>query len=226
MIMSLWNRLKVLNMINDLRKKLVVVGASGHGKVVADLAELLGFSVSFFDDAYPIKTQLAHWSIIRTFDDLLSLHAPDVPVVVAIGNNAVREKKNAALKLHKFEMPSLVHPTAIVSRYATLGTGSVVFAGAIINAFAQIGDGCIVNSAAIIEHDCVIGHHSHISPNVALAGGVVVGSGSWIGIGSQVKQLIHIGDNVVIGAGSTVIKDIPAGVLAYGCPATVVSGGN
>lgn len=206
-------------------KKLAIVGASGHGKVVADLAEQLGFSVSFYDDAFPNKTSIAHWPIYGTFTDLLALDKQDYVVAVAIGNNAIRQQKIKQLQQAGFTLPVLQHPSACVSQYATCAAGTVVFANAVINAFAVIGQGCIINSAAVIEHDCVVNDFCHISPNTTLAGGVSVGSNSWLGMGSQVKQLIKIGDNALIGAGSVVVKDIPANVTAFGSPATVICRG-
>tara|TARA_R110000751_G_scaffold148623_2_gene253451 strand:+ start:12485 stop:13114 length:630 start_codon:yes stop_codon:yes gene_type:complete len=205
-----------------MTNKLVVVGASGHGKVIADIAEQLGFIVNFYDDAYPSKTYIEHWPIHGTCADLIALKntsATPNDVVVAIGNNDIRQQKIQLLQQNKFNLITLIHPTAVISQYATIAQGSVVFAGAIINAFSKIGMGCIVNTAAVVEHDCVIDEFTHICPNVALAGGVIIGSKSWIGIGSQVKQLATIGNNCLIGAGSTVIKNIPDNVTAFGSPA-------
>lgn len=205
-----------------MSNKLAIVGASGHGKVIADIAEQLGFIVNFYDDAYPSKTYIEHWPIHGTCADLIALNNTNTissDVVVAIGNNNIRQQKIQLLQQNNFNLITLIHPMAVISQYATIAQGSVVFAGAIINAFANIGIGCIVNTSAIIEHDCAIGDFTHICPNTALAGGVIIGSKSWVGIGSQIKQLIVIGDNCMIGAGSTVIKNIPDNVTAFGSPA-------
>lgn len=205
-----------------MTKKLAIVGASGHGKVIADIAEQLGFIVNFYDDAYPSKAHIEHWPIHGTCDDLIALNntstAPN-DVVVAIGNNDIRQQKIQLLKQNGFNLITLIAPTALISQYATIMQGSVVFEGSVINAFAKVGVGCIINTAAIVEHDCIIDDFTHICPNVALAGGVTVGRNSWVGIGSQVKQLVIIGDNCLIGAGSTVLKNIPDNVTAFGSPA-------
>ncbi|MGI2072226.1 acetyltransferase [Shewanella baltica] len=206
-----------------MTKELAIVGASGHGKVIADLAELLGFTVKFYDDAYPNKAYIEHWPINGTCADLIALNNTAIiscnDVVVAIGNNEIRASKVQLLQQNGFNLISLVHPTAIISQYAAIASGTVVFAGAIVNAFAKVGLGCIINTAAVIEHDCIIDEFAHICPNVTLAGSVTVGCKSWVGVGTQVRQLIKIGNNCLIGAGSTVIKNIPDNETAYGSPA-------
>lgn len=206
-----------------MTKQLAIVGASGHGKVIADIAEQLGFIVKFYDDAYPKKTHIEHWTIHGTCVDLIAQKNQSLTcgsdVVVAIGNNEIRQQKIQLLQQNNFNLITLIHPSAVISKYAVIAQGSVVFAGAVINAFAKIGAGCIINTAAVVEHDCSIGDFTHICPNTALAGSVTVGSKSWIGIGSQVKQLVAIGSNCLIGAGSTVVKNIPDNVTAFGSPA-------
>ncbi|MDN3389548.1 acetyltransferase [Pseudoalteromonas sp. APC 3691] len=209
-----------------MTKELAIVGASGHGKVIADIAEQLGFIVSFYDDAYPSKTHIEHWPIHGTCADLIALNNTNATlsndVVVAIGNNEIRQQKIELLRKNRFNLITLIHPTAVISPYAAIASGTVVFSSAVINAFAKVGVGCIINTAAVVEHDCTIDNFTHICPNVALAGGVSVGAKSWVGISSQVKQLITIGDNCIVGAGSTVIKNIPDNVTAFGSPAVVI----
>ena len=209
-----------------MSKELAIVGASGHGKVVADVAEQLGFIIKFYDDAHPNKTTIDHWPILGSTSDLIASYHKNVElfnnVIVAIGNNDIRCQKIKQLQDKGFNLITLIHPSALVSRYAEIENGTVIFPRAVINAFARIGLGAIINTGSIVEHDCIVGDYAHISPNVSLSGGVEVGSKCWIGVGSQVKQLVKIGNNTIIGAGSTVLSDIPSDVTAVGSPAKVI----
>lgn len=203
-------------------KKLAIFGASGHGKVVADLAELLDYKVTFFDDAYPDKKSIEHWLIAGNRNDLFELSNLYDYAVVAIGNNQIRNTLSITLINEGFKMPTLIHPTSVISKYSNISEGSVIFANVVVNAFAQVGRNCIINTGAIVEHDCVIGLATHLSPNVALAGGTKIGDFSWLGIGSVTKQLVEIGDHTIIGANSTVISIIPSNVTAVGSPAVII----
>lgn len=201
-------------------KRLAILGASGHGKVVADCAELCGWeSVSFFDDAWPGKQSNGGWPVIGDTNSLLACVADFDGVLVAIGNNAVREAKLLALAEQGAALPVLVHPAASLSRYAVVGAGSVLFAGAVVNVDCRIGTGAIINTGATVDHDCVLGDAVHISPGAHLAGGVCVGDRSWLGIGSSVRQLAQIGCDVMVGAGAAVVSDIPDACVVTGVPA-------
>lgn len=200
---------------------LAIVGASGHGKVVADLAELCGFDVVFYDDAYPQKQNIEHWQVVGQFAELLNSKEDCKHAIVAIGNNQIRFNLSEQLLDSGFNLPVLIHPSAVVSQYAHINEGTVVFANAVINAFSQISRYCIINTSTIVEHDCMLGDAVHLSPCVALAGGTKIGKLSWLGIGAVTKQLVEIDSNVTIGANSTVIKNIPANVVAIGSPAVI-----
>jgi len=202
-------------------KKIAIVGASGHGKVVADLAELCGFEVVFFDDAYPEKKSIEHWPVIGDFKDLLEANDVLKNAIVAVGNNNIRTKLSKHLIERGFHLPVLIHPKATISKYAKIDLGSVVFANAVINAFAKIGRYSIINSSATVEHDCILGEGVHLSPNAALAGGTILHRNAWLGIGTVTRQLVEVGSNSIIGANSTVIKNIPADVTAFGSPAEI-----
>lgn len=220
---------KVLTMSAKLGNKhsfgtCAILGASGHGKVIADIAELIGYSdIHFYDDGWPELTQVEHWPVAGDSDSLFTQVADYANIVVAIGNNAIRLEKYQRLFALGASCLPLVHPSAVMSRYASLEDGSVVMAGAVINPFSRIGKACIINTAATVDHDCVLADGVHISPGAHLAGGVCVGEHSWIGIGSQIKQLIRIGNQVIVGAGSTVIHDIPDFQTVVGTPAVIIS---
>lgn len=205
-------------------KKLAVLGASGHGKVVADTAQCCGWDlVEFFDDAWPARTNNGSWSVVGDSAAMLARFQDYDGVIVAIGNNAVRCMKLVALIDAAAPVVSLIHPMAFVSRYASIGPGSVVFAAAVVNADAKIGFGAILNTGCSVDHDCLLGEAIHISPGARLAGAVSVGDQSWIGIGASVKQLVSIGREVVVGSGASVVSDVPGGVVVVGVPAKVVS---
>jgi sugar O-acyltransferase (sialic acid O-acetyltransferase NeuD family) len=205
-----------------VNKNLAIIGASGHGKVVAEIAELLGYKVLFFDDAYPEKSHVEHWSIKGCFKDFLLAKNSLAGAVVAIGNAQIRESIIAELQKIKIATPTLIHPSAIVSKYAKVDDACVVMAGAVINAFATIGKGCIINSNAIVEHDCKLADFVHICPSSAIAGGTIIGERTWVGIGTNIRQMINIGADVLIGASSAVVKDIPSGKTVVGVPAKVL----
>jgi len=201
-------------------KRLAILGASGHGKVVADTAECCGWQIiEFFDDAWPSLKKNGVWPVVGGTTDLIDQLADFDGVLVAIGNNSVRHDKLVKLRRGGARLATLIHPAASVSRYAAIGEGSVVFAGAVVNAGARINPGAILNTCCSIDHDCLLGDAVHISPGARLAGGVQVGDLSWIGIGASVRQLIRIGQRVMVGAGSAVVGDIPDDVTMAGVPA-------
>ncbi|OJS99877.1 acetyltransferase [Marinobacter nauticus] len=200
--------------------RLAILGASGHGKVVADAASLSGWTeIVFFDDAWPVVANNGPWDVVGAGSHLLAQAAGFDGAVVAVGNNAIRMAKQQELVLAGLKLVSVFHPSAVVSPHATVGSGTVVFANAAINACATLGEGCIVNTGAIVEHDCVVGDFSHLSPNSVLAGGVTIGRKVWVGAGATVKQLVVLGDEVTVGMGSTVLRDESAGQTIVGVPA-------
>jgi sugar O-acyltransferase (sialic acid O-acetyltransferase NeuD family) len=199
---------------------LAILGASGHGKVVADVALAAGWrQVVFFDDAWPERSRNGHWDIAGPSSRLLA----DLPafdgVIVAIGHNATRWDKHRWLCEAGANLVTLVHPTATVSRFARIGAGSVLMAGAVVNVDAELGEASIVNTGATIDHDGRLGHGVHASPGVHLAGDVVVGALSWLGIGSMVREGVRIGQGVTVGAGAVVVRDVADGLTVIGVPA-------
>lgn len=200
-------------------KKLAIFGASGHGRVVADVAECCGWEVIFFDDATPKQGATLGLPYGGTFIDLLRCKEHFDGAFVAIGNNRIRLDKGLALLAEGVVVPSLIHPLAIVSRYARVGDASVIMPGSVVNAGACIGFACIVNSSASVDHDCVLEDGVHISPGVRLAGEVFVGKRSWVGVGASVRQQIRIGASAMVAAGAVVIKDVEDNATVAGVPA-------
>lgn len=201
------------------KPQLAILGASGHGKVVAETAELLGYECVFFDDTYPEKHSNEVWPVVGTSADLFERFSEFSGVVVAIGNNAIRAQKIAEIQKTGAVLPSLIHPKAIVSEYAEIGEGSVVFAGVVINAFVRVGAGAILNTSCTIDHDCLLGDAVHISPGAHLAGGVTVADYVWVGLGASIKQQADIAANALVGAGAVVLNDVAAGAVVVGNPA-------
>lgn len=188
-------------------------GASGHGKVIVEIAEELGYDIEgFLDNNSDIKS---------IFDYPVTDQIPvNGEVFLSMGNNATR-KKIASAHL-QFTYPTLIHPTAIVSKRATVSSGTVIMAGVTINSEVQIGKQCIINTSATLDHECIIEDYAHISPNVALAGNVEVGEGAHIGIGASVIQGIKIGKWSIIGAGAVIIRDVPDYAVVVGNPGKVI----
>lgn len=203
---------------------MAILGASGHGKVVADAALRAGWKeITFFDDSWPQLRQLGPWAVAGSSVDLLRSDTTFDGVVVAIGHNLTRLRKHRELVAGGLTVASVVHPAAVISPFAVVGEGSVVFAGAVINAFATVGASVIVNTGATVEHDCVLGDGVHMSPGAHLGGGVTLGEAAWIGVGAAVRHGISIGANAVVGAGAAVVKDVAAGLVAVGVPARSLS---
>ena len=201
-------------------KRLAILGASGHGKVVAEIAELSGWQeIVFFDDAWPKVKSIGIWSVEGNTGDLIACIHDFDSFFVAIGNNAMRWEKFTQLNSYELEAAVLVHPSAVISKHAMLNKGSVVMANAVVNPFVSVCMASIVNTGAILDHDCRLESATHVSPGANLAGEVVVGHQSWIGIGASVKQQVVIGSKVTVGAGAAVINDINDGLTVVGVPA-------
>lgn len=191
-----------------MNKKLAIIGAGGHGKVVGEIALLNQYKViDFFDDKID-KIKNFPFTIRGTLNQLeQNLKDYDV-FFVAIGNNMIRYNKLLWLQNKKVNIVSLIHPKSIISKFSSLGDGTCVMANATINPGTSIKDGVIINTSSSIDHDCLIGEYAHVSPNCSLSGDVSIGRFTQLGTGTSVHPGVSIGDNVKTGIGSKVFKDI------------------
>lgn len=201
-----------------MKKELLIIGASGHGKVVADIALRLNKweNISFLDDNTSLKTVMGLPVIGRSRDAYK--YIDKFEIVVAIGNNHIRKKIQDGLTIKGGVLATLVHPSAIISAGVDIGVGSVIMAGVVVNPCTEIGQGCIVNTSSSLDHDNDLDDYVHISPGVHLSGNVKVGNCTWIGVGATVSNNISICDDCVIGAGGVVVKDIKTSGTYMGVP--------
>jgi sugar O-acyltransferase (sialic acid O-acetyltransferase NeuD family) len=203
---------------------LVLWGASGHGKVVFDVARAMGGfdAISFIDDACEESgNELCGRPVFGASQYLQLLEGKHSPsrYLVSIGKNDLRARCFQRAIERGWLPVNLVHPSAVISESARLEVGTVVMAGVVINACAQIGKNCILNTASVVEHDCRIGDHVHLSPGVLLGGGVTVHSYAHIGIGAIALPGVEIGEGAIIGAGAVVLHPVPSGATVVGIPA-------
>jgi len=205
-------------------KTLAVLGASGHGKVIADTALLIGWDeVVFFDDAWPEKETNDHWSIIGDTHQLIEQLHVYQGVVVGIGDCAIRWNKHQLLKEADAPLVNVIHPSVNVSRFAKVGEGSVLFAGSVVNVDVVLGEATILNTGATVDHDCVIGNAVHIAPGVHVSGDVTIADRSWVGVGATIRQGILVGMDALVGAGAVVVKNVADNTTVVGNPACVLT---
>lgn len=196
----------------ETTKNVFLYGASGHAKVVLDIAKRANVKVPCLIDDNRKVTELEGIPVVHS-DKGLS------PLIVTIGDCQIRRKIVKLLE-NKVYL-TLLHPDAIIAESVELGIGTVVMAGAILNPGVRVGNHCIINTGASLDHDVLLDDYVHIAPHCTLCGGVSVGEGTWVGAGTTVIQGIQIGKDCFLGAGSVVVHDIPDNSLCYGNPARV-----
>ena len=193
-------------------KKLVIIGASGHGKVIADIAVRNGYEEIVFLDDDENVTECAGFPVVGKTIEASSI---DGDKIVAIGNSKIRER----IQKNIDNIATLIHPNAVISRRVEIGEGSVVMAGAVINSDSVVGKGCIINTGASVDHDCKIENFVHVSVGTHVAGNCIIGERTWIGAGATVSNNINICNDCMIGAGAVVIKNIEESGTYIGVPA-------
>jgi len=196
--------------------RLIILGAGGHGAVVADLAEAAGWTVvGFVDGGKHAGAEGPDGRPVLGDDAWLAGQSPN-EVKLANGLGSVRDTV-ARRKLYEhfadrgFVFPPLIHPTAVVSARAEVGAGVIVMAGSVVQTGGRLSENVIVNTSASVDHHCCLGAHAHIAPGAVLSGGVTVGTGAHLGTGCVIIQQIRIGEGALVGAGAVVLADVPDG---------------
>lgn len=194
-------------------KGLYIFAASGHAKVLIEIAELNDLMIlGLVDDDY-LKTKLFDYRVDQSFIE------KDQVWVIGLGNNSLRKR---IVSRYLKEYITLIHPSVNISKRSSVAEGTVIMAGVSINSSVDIGKHCIINTNVSVDHDCIIEDFVHLSPNAALGGNVTVGEGTHIGIGDCVIQGIKIGKWCTIGAGAVVIKNVPDGATVVGNPGRII----
>lgn len=206
-----------------MKDRLLIIGAGGHGRVIADIALKMKKwkSISFLDNDRSIMSSMEIAVIDKS--DNATHYIRENDIFVAIGSNTIREEVQKRLEAEGASIPVLIHPMAVIGEQVELGVGTAVMAGAVINCCTKIGKGCIINTGSTIDHDNYIEDYVHISPGVHIAGTVKIGKGTWLGVGSIVSNNLNIIGGCKIGAGAVVVKDITETGTYVGVPARRVS---
>ena len=211
------------NVQNSSPASVVLLGAGGHAKVVADICLAVGHKiVGYLDDNKPVDTEWLGGKIIGRIDLLNDASfAARYSFIAAVGDNALRRNLAEKVISAGATMLSVTHPSAVVSPFAKVGAGTVIMPGAIINAAARVGDFCILNTGCTVDHDCILEDGCQVCPGAHLAGNVCCGQDAFIGTGATIIPVVKLAERVIVGAGSTVIGDVPADVTVVGSPANI-----
>jgi sugar O-acyltransferase (sialic acid O-acetyltransferase NeuD family) len=188
------------------KTRLLVVGVGGHGRSVAEAAELSGqFEVvGFLDDAAPVGERVLDSHVLGPVVGMGEHRSVADQAVVAIGNNAVREKLMQLLTEAGYAMATVVHPRAFVSPTALVGEGAAIMAGAIVGTEARLGVGSIVNCGAVVDHHATVEDFGHLGVNASMAGGTVLGRGAWMQVGAALGYGVKVPSGVTLDPGEAV----------------------
>ncbi len=197
---------------------LVVYGAGGHGKVVADILLSAGQEVAgFLDDVKPAGTFVIGLPVLGTSAWLDS--RPGTRVALGVGDNALRARHAEICVAKGAELVTAIHPSAVVARTSAVEIGCVLMAYSVVNPDARVGRGAIVNTCAIVEHDCSVGEFAHLSPNAVMGGNCHIGAFAQLGIGAAMLPGTRIGEYSIVGGAGLVVDNVPAHTIAIGVPA-------
>ncbi|WP_320006671.1 acetyltransferase [Maridesulfovibrio sp.] len=204
-------------------KKIIIMGAGGHGQVVADALKQMKSAepVAFVDENNELHGKKIMGIPVPGGSTAIKA-IPHDGIVIALGDNALRKRIFNELREAGENLFSVIHPSAIIAADVKIGDGCMILAGAVINTQAEIKDNTIINTNSTIEHHNRIGPHAHIAPGSTLGGEVVVGEEAMVGIGATVLPRTSIGEKSILGGGSTAIKNIPGGATAAGVPAYIL----
>lgn len=195
--------------------RLIIIGAGGHGRVIADNAIRNGYTaINFIDDN--VVGSCMEFPVIGTSADVERLNDGKTDFIIGIGDNSTRRMFADRFQVNWI---TLVHPSAQIGTSVLIGKGTVIMAGAVVNTFAKVGNHCIINTGAVIEHDNTIEDYVHISPGVKLGGRVHIGQLTHVGIGAVVINNTNIYSDCVIGAGAVVVQEIKHSGTYIGVPA-------
>lgn len=201
-------------------KRLIMIGASGHGKVCAEIAELSGKydDIRFLDDS-PVVKECGKYDVIGVSSDFCQYVNDKTEFFVSIGKFEYRKQIQEKIEAAGGLVATLIHPKAVISESVSVGEGSVVMPIAVINSGTQIGKSVIINTSATVDHDCIVGDWCHIAVGTHICGTVHIGNGCWIGAGAVVSNNLSICNDVVVGAGATIVKNIEESGTYIGVPA-------
>lgn len=199
--------------------RLVIIGAGGHGKVVADIARDKYEEIIFLDDGEVKKC--GEYSVVGKSSEYY-LYIGDSDFFVAIGNSSLRRSFAEKIELAGGTLATLVHSKAVVADGVSIGSGTAIMAGAVVNVAAVIGKGCIINTCSSVDHDCKIADFVHIAVGAHIAGTVSIGENTFIAAGVTIINNVDVCSDCIIGAGAVVVNDIENSGTYVGVPARKV----
>lgn len=188
---------------------LLIIGAGGHGRSVAE-AVLLGDNyrlLGFVDDSWPKLKEIWGFPVLGNADALLNGAIGPTLAIVAIGNNAVRERLHKSILAAGFELATVIHPRAMVSPRAAVGAGCAVMAGGVVGTEAMLGEGVIVNSGAVVDHHCRVSDFGHLGVGACMAGGAILGRGAWLQAAAALGYGVNVAAGAVLAPGTALSAD-------------------